>query len=556
MGLIELVIAGLCLNATCPDESISEIPVISFRQKELAMLAEELKMETLKITTFNNGELSGYKKKGKELVGKGIAFDIIHILQDKYNFNYTIVAPEDNVFLSSTKKLGAKDMVVSGRADLIAAFLPVINSFHDEILFSRRFDTAEWVVLMKRPRESAAGSGLLAPFTTPVWILIILSLLVVGPIIYLLILVQAKLTRDDNNKVYPLPACVWFVYGALLKQGTTLNPTTDSSRLLFSTWWIFITILTAFYTANLTAFLTLSKFTLPINEPADIKQKRYQWVSNRANGIKDYIKEENKEMLPRGDKLADYIGNGTTFPEIDDMSILRTYVTDRDMMFIREKSVLNNIMYKDYKDKTKKGIDENKRCTYVVAKFPITKFSRAFAFRKNFKYMKLFDSAIQHLVESGIIEHKFVENLPDTEICPLNLGNTERQLRNTDLMLTYLIVAGGLTVAIVVFIIELLIRRSWKKHRRNFRGLPGISSHTSATPLFENNNNYHNFEYIKKITPPPPSYNSLFHPPFNYNNCQKKNINGREYWIVNNGHGGKELIPHRTPSALLFQWSR
>lgn len=161
--------------------------------------------------------------------------------------------------------------------------------------------------------------------------------------------------------------------------------------MLFSTWWIFITILTAFYTANLTAFLTLSKFTLPINQPSDIRQKK--WVTNRANGIKDFIREENKESLPAGQKLADVIGNGTIIPDIDDMGILENYVTKRDMMFIREKSVLNNIMYEDYKDKTKKGVEEIKRCTYVVAKFPITTFSRAFAFRKNFKYKKLFDAA-------------------------------------------------------------------------------------------------------------------------------------------------------------------
>lgn len=79
---------------------------------------------------------------------------------------------------------------------------------------------------MNRPKESATGSGLLAPFTTPVWILIICSILIVGPIIYLLILIQARLCKDDNNTVYPLPSCVWFVYGALLKQGCTLNPKT------------------------------------------------------------------------------------------------------------------------------------------------------------------------------------------------------------------------------------------------------------------------------------------------------------------------------------------
>lgn len=64
----------------------------------------------------------------------------------------------------------------------------------------------------------------------------------------------------------------------------------DSSRLLFATWWIFITILTAFYTANLTAFLTLSQFTLPISKPEDIGTKKYSWVSQKNGAIEEAIK--------------------------------------------------------------------------------------------------------------------------------------------------------------------------------------------------------------------------------------------------------------------------
>lgn len=91
---------------------------------------------------FQNGELSGYRKNGKELVGKGIAFDIIHILQEKYNFNYTIVAPQDNVFLSSTKKLGAKDMVVNGVSIRIIKFFVIFMLLFPEGGPDRGFSTS------------------------------------------------------------------------------------------------------------------------------------------------------------------------------------------------------------------------------------------------------------------------------------------------------------------------------------------------------------------------------------------------------------------------------
>jgi hypothetical protein len=75
-----------------------------------------------------------------------------------------------------------------------------------------------------------------------------------------------------------------------MKQGSTLSPTADSIRIIFATWWIYITILTSFYTANLTAFLTLSRFTLPINNPKDILGKKQAFISQRGFAIEYAIR--------------------------------------------------------------------------------------------------------------------------------------------------------------------------------------------------------------------------------------------------------------------------
>lgn len=155
---------------------------------------------------------------------------------------------------------------------------------------SATLDEGEWIMMMTRPEESATGSGLLAPFDVDVWILILISLVFVGPIIYLLLVIRNKMTSDKDQKLYTMPHCVWFVYGALMRQGSVLSPTGDSTRLLFATWWIFITILTSFYTANLTAFLTLSKFTLPINSVADILRKEKRFVAHQGGAVEYAIK--------------------------------------------------------------------------------------------------------------------------------------------------------------------------------------------------------------------------------------------------------------------------
>lgn len=79
-------------------------------------------------------------------------------------------------------------------------------------------------MIMNRPFSSASGSGLLAPFDQPVWVLILVSLLLMGPIIYGLLWIRWKWTKDTVQEVYSLPRVVFFVYGALMKQGSTLQP--------------------------------------------------------------------------------------------------------------------------------------------------------------------------------------------------------------------------------------------------------------------------------------------------------------------------------------------
>jgi hypothetical protein len=70
----------------------------------------------------------------------------------------------------------------------------------------------------------------------------------------------------------------------------------DSTRLLFATWWIFITILTSFYTANLTAFLTLSHFTLPIDGPRDLAKNKAGWIAHTGSSL-EYLVQVNISIV-------------------------------------------------------------------------------------------------------------------------------------------------------------------------------------------------------------------------------------------------------------------
>nr|QBB73022.1 ionotropic receptor [Protaetia brevitarsis] len=538
MGLVDYVLISLCANLTCLDEKIE-----GFRSDHESILhkqAQLLRNYTLKIATLHNPPLSSIEKVDGEWRAGGIAFDYIEILKEKFGFNYEIIKPPEDSL--DPQNNGIVGMLSRNEVDVGAAFLPTFPYISKHIRFSVSLSKAEWVVLMKRPPVSATGSGLLAPFTVEVWLLILISLFAVGPIIYLLIILQCRLCHDEGNIIYPLPSCIWFVYGALLKQGSTLSPRTDSSRILFATWWIFITILTAFYTANLTAFLTLSRFTLPIASVSDIGTKKYSWVSHKGSAIEAAL--ENDVNFKSSLK-----GSHWEFLEEDAGNILENWVKRHDYMYIGEKPIVDHLMYRDYLSKINTHIAEAERCTFVITTWTITNNLRSFGYSPNFPFVDLFDNILEHLVESGIVMYSLREGLPDTQICPLDLGSKERQLQNTDLIMTYYIVIGGFIVSTIAFMCELLYIRCNGRHQSSDqRGPDALFVITKNSKGNKLNDNY--------LFPPPPPYHAIFKPPFpNSEDTRMRTVNGRDYWVIKTSDGNSKLVPIRTPSAFLFQYA-
>uniref|UniRef100_A0A1I8NWC1 Ionotropic glutamate receptor C-terminal domain-containing protein n=1 Tax=Stomoxys calcitrans TaxID=35570 RepID=A0A1I8NWC1_STOCA len=605
------------------DTSLDDAPAetrntIMEKREKLQKLQDWIKGRHLRIGTLEDYPLS-YTEMGPDgkKQGKGVSFILLDFLMEKFNFTYEVVVPSGNIIGSRSDFEGSLiQMLNATEVDMAAAFIPLLSEQRSFIFYSATtLDEGEWIMVMQRPRESASGSGLLAPFEFWVWILILVSLLAVGPIIYFLIILRIKLTGDKTQKPYSLGHCAWFVYGALMKQGSVLSPIADSTRLLFATWWIFITILTSFYTANLTAFLTLSQFTLPFNTVNDILTKNKHFVSQRGSGIEYAIKLTN-ESLSMLSGMVDR--KYAVFTEdTNDTLNLRKYVEKSGYVFVRDRPAITHVLYADYLYRKTISYDNEKiHCPFAMAKDPFLKKKRSFAYPRNSNLSELFDRELLNLVESGIIKHLSARSLPNAEICPQNLGGTERQLRNGDLIMTYYIMFAGFATSIVVFSTEMLFRyinyrreaNQWATHgvgrtpnggqvkpSKWFWRIGGGSG--SAKELLGS-------AHTNQITPPPP-YQSIFRgrqentnirrwqhaANFGANNGApggeggfgvlrpvglgnyygndigapisgglettglRKFINGREYMVYRTPDGRNQLVPVRVPSAALFQYS-
>ncbi|XP_052869720.1 probable glutamate receptor [Anopheles cruzii] len=543
---------------------------------QLQLLREKLAGKTLRVATLQDWPLSYTAKINGTIVGGGVAFDLLEFLMEKFNFTYELVMPQQNIVGSSNDMAGSVlELLANGTADLAVAFLPILADAQQYITFSTGLDEGEWIMIMVRPMESASGSGLLAPFNRDVWILILVSLLAVGPFIYGLLILRHRLTKDGEQVLYSLPHCVWFVYGALMKQGSTLSPTGDSTRILFASWWIFITILTSFYTANLTAFLTLSKFTLPINNADDVRRKEKQFVTIRGGAVEYAIKNHDETLNALSVLVDKRLVEFTT--NVNDSATLAERVAKQNYVFVRDRPAIDHMIYADYLVRRKiNPINERVHCPYATATTPFLKRNRAFGYPLTTEWNRLFDPELLKMVEGGIIKYKLLDRLPKAEICPQNLGGTERQLKNRDLIMTYFVMVTGFVTAIVVFVSELGFRfLNQRKLNEQMVLLQRHHPNLASKP----NGGTKRISYLgKRFGPttgdsPPPPYaeifsrhqlgvlgsertGKLFDGSLDQGTANRQMINGRDYMVVREKNGlGSRLIPMRAPSAAIFHYS-
>nr|XP_040234814.2 glutamate receptor ionotropic, delta-1 [Anopheles coluzzii] len=557
------------------------------KEREMQELRRRLAGTTLRVTTLQDWPLSYTVKINGTYIGAGVAFELLEFLMEKFNFTYELVMPEQNIVGSSNDMAGSVlQLLTNGTADMAVSFLPILADARQHIRYSTGLDEGEWIMIMVRPMESASGSGLLAPFNRDVWILILVSLLAVGPIIYGLLILRHRLTKDKEQIIYTLPHCVWFVYGALMKQGSTLSPTGDSTRILFASWWIFITILTSFYTANLTAFLTLSKFTLPINNAEDVRRKEKQFVTIRGGAIEYAIKNRDEALNALSvlvdKRLVDFTTN------VNDSDTLADKVAKQNYVFVRDRPAIDHMIYADYLVRRKiNPKNERVHCPYATATTPFLKRNRAFGYPPNTEWNRIFDPELLKMVEGGIVKYKLHDRLPKAEICPQNLGGTERQLKNRDLVMTYFVMVTGFVTSIVVFASELGFRYlNQRKLNEQLAQQQQQQQQQDQQPtskkLATERISYLGKQFTTGDSPPPP-YAEVFsrHQQRQLGvlgdsertgklfddgsgglygagagGANRQMINGRDYMVVREKNGlGSRLIPMRAPSAAIFHYT-
>jgi len=300
LDLMELQMSGLTKVGSW--NSLDHLNLARVEKKsEEGGAADPMANKTFIITAILNPPYTMLVESHKKLTGnarfEGFAIDLATELSLLLGFNFTFKLVDDGKYGGETSPGNWNGMlgeVMDGTADFCIADISITSSRAQAFSFTMPWLNLGISILYVKPR--AAAPSLLAfldPFTTDVYICTLLMFILVTLIIYVLARFSPNQWEEPDNCIkdpeeytnqYNFLNSFWFVLGALMQQGSDVEPLSLCVRFAGGVWFFFALIMIASYTANLAAFLTVETLETPISSVEDLAQQSDIWYGAMDGG--------------------------------------------------------------------------------------------------------------------------------------------------------------------------------------------------------------------------------------------------------------------------------
>lgn len=104
----------------------------------------------------------------------------------------------------------------------------------------------------------------------------------------------------ELENIWVMPNCIWLTVGSIMQQGCDILPKAASTRIALSFWFFFALIIISSYTANLAAFLTMSRMGATIESADDLaKQTKIKYGAVLGGSTLGFFKNSNFSTYQR-----------------------------------------------------------------------------------------------------------------------------------------------------------------------------------------------------------------------------------------------------------------
>ncbi|CAB4001092.1 glutamate receptor 2-like [Paramuricea clavata] len=426
-----------------------------------------MKNKTFQIVTIQEAPFSmkKYDNHTGNAAWEGFCMDMLTELAERLEFNYVLHGSFDGNFGGKSAETqewnGMVREIVDGKADMaVAAF--TISSIRQEVIdFSIPYIDLGLTVMMKKKESEKGLLAFMDPFTNDVWFLLFCSTMYVG----LLLTLCSKLSPygfygqvvqanenvlgedamddlEENQENMNLDESTFFSMGSLLGQGTDNQPKAISGKVIAAVWWMTGTIFVATYTANLAAFLTISKSGINIRSLEDlVNQNEIKYGTVQSSQPSQFFEQSN---IPLYQKMWSHMQSADTL--VESSSVAFEKVQKGDYAFVWDSAIL------DY------AINQ-KPCNTFILNDLFSPLGYGIGLPLNSPYKDVISEEILKLRESGFLDKLKNEWFVHKGVCgqsKVKTPSTMVTVEIKDVLGVYMLVGGGVVLGFIFLLIECL----------------------------------------------------------------------------------------------------
>ncbi|XP_050483078.1 ionotropic receptor 93a [Bombus huntii] len=442
-------------------------------------IAHGFRGTNLPIATYHNPpwQIISVSKTGQKLY-EGLVFDAINYLGSKLNFSYTAITPEvtrnsnswntsryaklgekiKEMTMSATRKVPKEviDLVRDREVLLGACAITVNENKKDAVNFTVPIFVQTYSFLTSRPKQLSRALLFASPFTKETWACLAVSIIVMGPILYLVHKYSPYSIKTSGLK--SSFQCVWYVYGALLQQGGMYLPHCDSARILIGVWWLIVMVVVATYSGSLVAFLTFPRMDASILTVDDLLARKdgITWSFPNGSFLEMYLQETDEP------KYHTLLSRAESHNDTEEEKLVER-VKDGKHALIDWRSSLRFLMRKDL---LLTGV-----CHFSLSMDEFLDEPIAMIIPHDSPYLPVINAELHRMLESGMMNKWITERMPIKDKCwevpGSNQAVNKRKVNVTDMQGIFFVLFMGIILAFFFLFCECYChRRKISKERK------------------------------------------------------------------------------------------
>ena len=330
---------------------------------------------------------------------------------------------------------GLVKKVMDGEADIGISMMLVTESRNMVIDYTEPYTIFCKTFVSPLPASIDPWNVLMKPFTWPVWVSVIVSVLV-STVAFKTVKKLNAVVNQINSSRQDWRNNTQFIVRCLLKQGVFF-PQSTSSKIYALTWLLCSLILTSSYAGLLTGFLTAPIKSSPITTTDQLLK------TSIPIGIIDYggSEEEKFKSATEAAKIWEKSFRPTSFEEAFEA------VMSGDIIFLSDLSLLRTANFEITKGKREDVVTFGKETLYVQpAAFIVQKYSNLGPGLTN---------GIIRLNNGGLVQ-KWIQSYSGTDIYyfPNNTQSQNVILSLQHLRSGFYVLLGGLCLSVFSFLLE------------------------------------------------------------------------------------------------------